>query len=104
MKSFLLALNIPEIMIKLINEDTIAIDLGPELQCLLEVKEDLSYVLIFQHAILNAKLIAWIDAVLVVNDIIVIYRKNKTILILTSLKRYFSHLEKSELNNKSSLT
>ena len=30
-------------------------DLGPELQCLLKVKEDLSKVLIFQHAILNAK-------------------------------------------------
>ena len=29
-----------------------------------------------------------IDAVLVVNDIIVIYRKNETILILISLKRY----------------
>ena len=31
------------------------VDLGPELQCLLKVKQDLSYVLIFQHAILNAK-------------------------------------------------
>ena len=30
-------------------------DLGPELQYLLSVKEDLSYVLIFQHAILDAK-------------------------------------------------
>ena len=29
--------------------------LGPELQCLLKVKEDLSKVLIFQHAILDAK-------------------------------------------------
>ena len=29
--------------------------LGPELQCLLKVKQDLSLVLIFQHAILNAK-------------------------------------------------
>ena len=29
--------------------------MGPELQCLLKVKEDLSKVLIFQHAILNAK-------------------------------------------------
>ena len=29
--------------------------LGPELQCLLKVKEYLSYVLIFQHAILDAK-------------------------------------------------
>ena len=29
--------------------------LGPELQCLLKVKEDLSNVLIFQHAILDAK-------------------------------------------------
>ena len=28
---------------------------GPELQCLLKVKQDLSLVLIFQHAILNAK-------------------------------------------------
>ena len=30
-------------------------DQGPKLQCLLKVKEDLSLVLIFQHAILNAK-------------------------------------------------
>ena len=29
-------------------------DLGPELQCLLKVKEYLDYVLIFQHAIINA--------------------------------------------------
>ena len=29
--------------------------LGPELQCLLNVKEDLSDVLIFQHVKLNAK-------------------------------------------------
>ena len=29
--------------------------LGPELQCLLKVKEDLSQVLIFHHALLNAK-------------------------------------------------
>ena len=39
-----------------------------------------------------------IDAVLLVKDIIVIYRKNKTILILINLKRYFSHPEKSILN------
>ena len=38
------------------------------------------------------------DAVLVVNDIIVIYRKNETILILISLKRYLSHPENSILN------
>ena len=44
--------------------------MGPELQCLLKVKEDLTKLLIFQHAILDAKLIAWIDAVLVVEDII----------------------------------
>ena len=50
-------------------------NLGPELQCLLKVKEDLSKVLIFHHDILNAKSIAWIDAVPVVKDIIVIYRK-----------------------------
>ena len=31
------------------------IDLGPKLQCPLKVKEDLSLVLIFQHAILDAK-------------------------------------------------
>ena len=29
--------------------------LGPESQCLLKVKQDLSLVLIFQHAIFNAK-------------------------------------------------
>ena len=29
--------------------------LGPELQCLLKIKEDLGQVLIFQHAILDAK-------------------------------------------------
>ena len=40
-----------------------------------------------------------IDAILVVKDIIVIYRKNEAILIVISLKRYFSHLEL-----KSSLT
>ena len=33
----------------------VAIYLDPELQCLLKVKEDLSFVLIFQHAILDAK-------------------------------------------------
>ena len=33
-----------------------------------------------------------------VKDIIVVYRKNETILILISLKRYFSHLEKTILN------
>ena len=32
---------------------------------------------------------------LMVKDIIVIYRKNETILILISLKRYFSHPKKS---------
>ena len=31
-----------------------AVDLGPELQCLLKVKEDLNQVLIFQHVTLNA--------------------------------------------------
>ena len=31
-------------------------------------------------------------------DIIVIYRKNETILILISLKRYLSYPEKSTLN------
>ena len=66
-------------------------DQGPELQCLLKVKAYLSLVLIFQHAILNAKYIAWIDAVLVVKDIILIYRKNEIILNLISLKRYFSY-------------
>ena len=71
--------------------------LSPELQCLLKVKEDLSQVLIFHHALLNAKLNARMDVVLVVNDIIVIYRKNETILILNSLKRYFSHPENQYL-------
>ena len=71
---------------------------GQELQCLLKVKEDLSLVLIFHHAILNAKYIAWIDAVLVVKDIIVIFRKNETTIILISLKCYFSQPEKSILN------
>ena len=41
---------------------------------------------------------AWIDAVLVVKDTIVIYQKNEIILILISLKQYFSHPEKSILN------
>ena len=40
----------------------------------------------------------WLDAALVVKDIIVIFRKNETILILISLKCYFSHPEKSILN------
>ena len=74
------------------------IHLGPELQCLLKVKQDLSYVLIFLHAILNAKSIAWIDVVFVVKDIIVIFRKIKNIFILVSFKRCFSHPEKSILN------
>ena len=47
----------------------------------------------FQHAILNAKSIAWVDVVFVVKDIIVIFRKIQTILILIS-----SHPEKSILN------
>ena len=42
--------------------------------------------------------------VLVVKDIIVIFRKIKTILNVISFKRYFSHLEKSILNFKSTLT
>ena len=42
--------------------------------------------------------------VLVAKDIIVIFRKIKTILILISFKRYFSHPEKSIVNLKSSLT
>ena len=46
--------------------------------------------MIFQHVTLN------IDAVPVVKDIIVIYRKIETILIFVSLKRYFSHPEKNE--------
>ena len=52
------------------------IEQGPELQCLLKVKQDLSKVLIFQYAILNAKYIAWIDVIFEVKDIIVIFRKN----------------------------
>ena len=72
--------------------------LGPELQYLLKVKDDFSLVLLFQHAILNAKWIVWIDAVFVIKDIIVIFRKIKTILILISFKLYFSHPEKPILN------
>ena len=71
---------------------------GLELQCLLNVKQKLSSVLIFQHAILNAEYIAWIDVVFVVKEIIVIFRKIKTILILINFKRYFSLPEKSILN------
>ena len=37
-------------------------------------------------------------ALLVVTDIIVIYRNNETISILISLKRFFSHPGKSILN------
>ena len=37
------------------------------------------------------------NAVLFVKDIIVVYRKNETILVVISLKRYFLHLEKSHL-------
>ena len=39
-----------------------------------------------------------LPVVFVFKDIIVIFRKIKTILILISLKRYFSHPEKSILN------
>ena len=42
-------------------------------------------------------LIAWIDAVLVAKDIIVIFRKNEIVLILISLKCYFSHPENQYL-------
>ena len=45
-----------------------------------------------------AKLTAWIDAVLVVKDIIVIFRRNELILILIISKHYFSHPEKLILN------
>ena len=38
------------------------------------------------------------DVVFVVKDIIVIFRKIKTILILISFKRYFLHHEKPILN------
>ena len=72
--------------------------LGPVLQCLLKVKQYLSKALIFQHAILNAKYIAWIDVAVMVKDIIMIFRKIKTILIVISFKRYFSHPKKSILN------
>ena len=36
--------------------------------------------------------------VLVVKDIIVIFKKNEIILVLISFKRYFSHPEKSIFN------
>ena len=42
--------------------------------------------------------------VFVVKDTIEIFIKNETMLILISLKRYFSHLEKSLLNFRSFLT
>ena len=61
---------------------------GPELQCLLIVKEDLS-IDISTCYILNAKLIDRIGALLVVKDIFMSYRKKETILFLLSLKRYF---------------
>ena len=60
-----------------------------ELQCLLKVKEDLSTDI--SSCYINYQINAWIDnnAVLIVNDSIVIYRKNGTILILISLKTLF---------------
>ena len=61
------------------------------LNCLLKVKEGLSVDI--STCYFNAKYIAWIDAVLVVKDIIVIFRKNETIFILISLKRYFCTLK-----------
>ena len=45
--------------------------------------------IVTEYAALNAKYIAWIDMVFVVKDITMIFRKNKTILILISCKRYF---------------
>ena len=69
--------------------------MGPELQWLLKVKQGLSKLLIIQHAILHAKLIAWINVVFVVKDIIVNFKKK---MILISFKRFFSHPEKSILN------
>ena len=41
---------------------------------------------------------AWIDVVFLGKDIIVIFRKIKTIFILISFKYYYSHPEKSILN------
>ena len=43
------------------------------------------------------KQIAWIDAVLVVKDIIVLCKKKETFLILISLKRYFRILKNQYL-------
>ena len=52
---------------------------GPKLQCFIKVKDGLSEVLIFNY--IKCKENARIDAVLMVKDIIVIYRNNETILI-----------------------
>ena len=38
------------------------------------------------------------ESMLIIKDIIVIYSKNESILILISSKRYFSHPKKSILN------
>ena len=66
---------------------------GPKLLCLLKVKYYLSLVLIFQHDILNVYAIARLGAVHMVRNVVVIYRIHKTILILRSLKSYFSYLK-----------
>ena len=43
----------------------------------------------------NVKQIACIDVVFVVKNITVVFRKNETILIVISLKLYYSHPEKA---------
>ena len=42
---------------------------------------------------LNAKQIAWVDVVLVVKDITVIFRKKETIFDFNQFETYFSHPE-----------
>ena len=61
------------------------------------LKTYVKYFKICQHAILNAKQTAWIDVVFVVKDIIVIFRKIKSILISISFKCYFRILKNQYL-------
>ena len=61
---------------------------------------DLSWVLIFYHAIVNAKFV-WIDAVLVVKDIIVIYWKKWNYFDLNQFETLFIAGPRSAVGNVS---
>ena len=62
------------------------------MQCFLKVKDDLSKVVKFQHVAFKVQLIAWIDALLMVKDIL-IYRKNELFLFNKFETLFLSYLK-----------